>query len=93
MNQQKINEISAKISKLFAKQSTKKVKSKVSVGGKLLPNTNKKSKKNSLVQKALKQNKANKKAKEKRNITPPKAKSKSKTMAQMKRNLRLINKQ
>ena len=62
------------------------------MGGKLLPNTNKKSKKNSLVQKALKQNKANKKSKEKRNITPPKAKPKSKTMAQMKRNLRLLNK-
>jgi len=85
MNQQKVNNVSAAIAKLFAKKKSKKVRSTVSVGGKRLPNVNKKSKSNSHVQKLKKQNKA--KANEK--ISPPKLKAKS--MAQIKRNLKLLN--
>ena len=91
MNQKRINDVSAAVSALFIKKKAKKVKSTVSIGGKRLPNVNKKQKGNSIVQKALKQNKA-RKVKPNRNVTPPKAKPKSKTMAQMKRNLRLLSK-
>ena len=91
MNQQKVNEISAAVAKLFAKKKTTKVKSTVSYAGQRLPNVNKKPKKNKIVQKFLKQNKS-RKTKANKNLTPPKAKPKAKTMAQMKRNLKLLTK-
>ena len=89
MNQQKVNEVSAAMAKLFAKKKVRKVKSTVALAGKCLPNTNKKAKKNRPVQKALKQQK-NKNSR--KSVSPPSPKQKAKSMAQMKRNVRLLMK-
>lgn len=85
MNQQKLNAAIAAMAKL-AKRPVKKVKSTVYVGGERLQNTERVLKKNKLATKAKKQQAKNKQS---RNRTPsPKAKEKS--MAQKKRNLRLL---